>query len=63
VAGTHLCVNDMEHIWSVPSQAVGYPDVHRGAWKSAGPIVYHLHKQHMGNRFKLGSMLSTTTNC
>lgn len=38
----HLCFNDVEHVSSIASQPVGYPDVHSGARQPAGPVVYCL---------------------
>lgn len=36
----------MEHVGSVASQPVGYPDVHSGAGQPAGPLVYGLEPHH-----------------
>lgn len=38
----HLCFNDVEHVSSIANQPVGYPDIHSGAKKPAGPLIYGL---------------------
>lgn len=32
----------MEHVGAAAKQPVGYPDIHGGAQKPAGPLVYSL---------------------
>lgn len=38
----HLCFSDVEHVSSIANQPVGYPDIHSGAKKPAGPLIYGL---------------------
>lgn len=38
----HLRLNDVEHVGPVGNQTIGYSDVHGGARKPTGPVVYCL---------------------
>ena len=50
----HLCFEDVEHVSPVASQSVGYPDIHSGPGKPAGPLVYGLEPHQTGGGERWG---------